>query len=133
MTYNDILSLKINDFIEHVFSYLAPIDVDFSSPQSTENVSARLANMANIMVYFAEIDSRLSSAKRLAKWDADDTTTEDKKYKKRKYEDLVDKEKVIARAISTLEMQYKALNRAILIYFESKNDNYMPGSVSNRF
>ena len=54
---------------------------------------------------------------------------EEKKKQKRKYEDMVDKEKILQSASRGLETQYRAINRALTVWLEASRDRYMPDSI----
>ena len=116
-SYEEWLALPSNDFITKVYEMVPSIEFSFDDPSSLSNAGMAMANMANIIVFLSEIEARCAVRKRSLKEDKDN---------KRAYEEMVDKERVVNGAIHALEIQYRAINRALTVYLDGNKDRFMP-------
>lgn len=129
-TYQQLLDMPARQFINYIYHYLPKIELNADDPDSMTAAGNRMAEMANILVFFSQAEAYAGLAKRDAKWAADEAENpEEKKKQKRKYEDMVDKEKILQAASKGLETQYRAINRALTVWLEASRDRYMPDSI----
>lgn len=129
-TYQQLLDMPARQFINYIYHYLPKIELNADDPDSMTAAGNRMAEMANILVFFSQAEAYASLAKRDAKWAADEAEDPDEKKKqKRRYEDMVDKEKILQAASKGLETQYRAINRALTVWLEASRDRYMPESI----
>lgn len=129
-TYQQLLDMPAKQFINYIYHYLPKIEINVDDPDSMTAAGGRMAEMANILVFFSQAEAYAGLAKRDAKWAMDEAESpEEKKRQKRKYEDMVDKEKILQSASRGLETQYRAINRALTVWLEASRDRYMPDSI----
>lgn len=129
-TYQQLLDMPARQFINYIYHYLPKIELNADDPDSMTAAGNRMAEMANILVFFSQAEAYAGLAKRDAKWASDEAEDPDEKKKqKRKYEDMVDKEKILQAASKGLETQYRAINRALTVWLEASRDRYMPDSI----
>lgn len=129
-TYQQLLDMPAKQFINYIYHYLPKIEINVDDPDSMTAAGSRMAEMANILVFFSQAEAYAGLAKRDAKWAVDEAESpEEKKKQKRKYEDMVDKEKILQSASRGLETQYRAINRALTVWLEASRDRYMPDSI----
>lgn len=130
-SYKSILEQSTDEFIDYLYGYIPTVDMNINDMLTMQTAGERMMHISNIIVFLSELEARAGLLKREAKWEADESkNTDEKKAKKKKYEDMVDKEKIISKAIHSLEIQYRAINRALTVYMDTNKDQYMPQGLS---
>lgn len=115
LTYEDILSLDTASFLIHMQLYQIAISTEITSSDGAKDASRTLGDLSNL---YSDLSALLSAAKI------------QKRIKKREketalYEDLIDKEAIIEVTLKSLDLQYKALSKAISLYMENMKELYM--------
>ena len=127
----DILQMNQDDFVAYIFNMIPQIHVDYDNPDSMLKAGAALGDCANIYAFFVQLKAMSLIGKRYMKRkESEAQDEEEKKRWKRCYEDLLDKETILGDACKTVDIEYRAVNRALTVYIDTTRDRYMPDSIT---
>ena len=120
-TYAQIVEMEPEEFIDYIYQYVPRIKMNAETIESVRAGASQMSRISDVMVFFTQIQAKINVRKRNLKWEADEAKSKGQEAeKKRSYEMMVDKDKVMDGAIKALDIQYRSINRAITVWMEDE-------------
>lgn len=114
LDYHQALDLEPLELLEYLETAKEPVIIIISGGEEAQQASQLLQVLAKTHAYFSTLLSYAKIEKR----------TLARKGKGSKYEDMIDKEAIIANAMSSLDLQYKAVSKSLSLYMDEMSSYF---------
>lgn len=114
LDYHEALDLDPLDLLTYLETAKEPVIIIISGGEEAQQASQLLQVLAKTYSYFSTLLSYAKIEKR----------TLARKGKGPKYEDMIDKEAIISNAISSLDLQYKAVSKSLSLYMDEMSSYF---------
>lgn len=121
-SYLDILAMDPLVFLNYLEQFKIDVGCDVDSAESMSAAGKKLGAIANAYSLLTSLYSYAGVMKRQLSRDG----------KTSDYQDMVDKEEAVERTMKAVDMQYKALSKAITVHIENNKEMYYTDGVSFR-
>lgn len=122
MTYEEILKLKPPTFLTYLEQDRVEVHCAPDNAEEVVRAGQMLGELANRFSYLSSLHSCAAAMKRkLAREGSVDS-----------YQDMIDKQAAIRNAMDALDMQYRALSKAISIHMDNNRELYYTDGVRPR-
>ena len=118
-TYLEILQKDPYEFLSFLENFKAEIRINIQDEEQMRCAANDLADIANIFTFLSTLRDYAGIRKRELKRKKDSLP----------YEEMIDKEAALQSALKIVDLQYRAINKAINVFLDSKRQNNMSGRV----
>lgn len=116
-SYEDVLKMDSLVFAAHIDGFLSNIDISILTTEDAQAATTELGELSNRYAYFSSLSNHAKLYKRRLRRAGNVSD----------YEDMIDKEAMIADAMSSVDRQYRALSKAITVHIENNKELYLTG------
>ena len=116
-SYEDILKMDSLVFAAHIDGFLSNIDISILTTEDAQAATTELGELSNRYAYLSSLSNHAKLYKRRLRRAGNVSD----------YEDMIDKEAMIADAMSSVDRQYRALSKAITVHIENNKELYLTG------
>ena len=118
-SYLDILAMDPLVFLNYLEQFKTDVSCDVDSAESMSEAGKKLGIVANTYAFLTSLYSYAGVMKR--QLSRDGKTTD--------YQDMVDKEEALERTMKAVDMQYKALSKAITVHIENNKELFYTDGI----
>lgn len=116
-SYEDVLKMDSLVFAAHIDGFLSNIDISILTTEDAQAATTELGELSNRYAYLSSLSNHAKLYKRRLRRAGNVSD----------YEDMIDKEAMIADAMSSVDRQYRALSKAITVHIENNKELYLTG------
>ena len=116
-SYEDVLKMDSLVFAAHIDGFLSNIDISILTTEDAQVATTELGELSNRYAYLSSLSNHAKLYKRRLRRAGNVSD----------YEDMIDKEAMIADAMSSVDRQYRALSKAITVHIENNKELYLTG------
>lgn len=116
-SYEDVLKMDSLVFAAHIDGFLSNIDISILTTEDAQAATTELGKLSNRYAYLSSLSNHAKLYKRRLRRAGNVSD----------YEDMIDKEAMIADAMSSVDRQYRALSKAITVHIENNKELYLTG------
>lgn len=116
-SYEDVLKMDSLVFAAHIDGFLSNIDISILTTEDAQAATTELGELSNRYAYLSSLSNHAKLYKRRLRRAGNVSD----------YEDMIDKEAMIAEAMSSVDRQYRALSKAITVHIENNKELYLTG------
>lgn len=116
-SYEDVLKMDSLVFAAHIDGFLSNIDISILTTEDAQAATTELGELSNRYAYLSSLSNHAKLYKRRLRRAGNVSD----------YEDMIDKETMIADAMSSVDRQYRALSKAITVHIENNKELYLTG------
>lgn len=110
----EILSKDAASFIKFLESYHFQVNCHLETVDDMSGAAEMLGNLANLNAYFTTLYAYAGILKRQLKREG----------KTEEYQNMIDKEAILEKYLKAVDMDYRAVNRAVQIRMENNRELY---------
>lgn len=116
-SYEDVLKMDSLVFAAHIDGFLSNINISILTTEDAQAATTELGELSNRYAYLSSLSNHAKLYKRRLRRAGNVSD----------YEDMIDKEAMIADAMSSVDRQYRALSKAITVHIENNKELYLTG------
>lgn len=116
-SYEDVLKMDSLVFAAHIDGFLSNINISILTTEDAQAATTELGELSNRYAYLSSLSNHAKLYKRRLRRAGNVAD----------YEDMIDKEAMIADAMSSVDRQYRALSKAITVHIENNKELYLTG------
>lgn len=116
-SYEDVLKMDSLVFAAHIDGFLSNIDISILTTEDAQAATTELGELSNRYAYLSSLSNHAKLYKRRLRRAGNVSD----------YENMIDKEAMIADAMSSVDRQYRALSKAITVHIENNKELYLTG------
>lgn len=116
-SYEDVLKMDSLVFAAHIDGFLSNIDISILTTEDAQAATTELGELSNRYAYLSSLSNHAKLYKRRLRRAGNVSD----------YEDMIDKEAMIADAMGSVDRQYRALSKAITVHIENNKELYLTG------
>ena len=121
-SYLEILEMDPLPFLTYLEQFKTDVSCAIEDAQAMQDAGNKLGVVANHYSFLTSLSSYAGVKKRQLSRDG---RTMD-------YQDMVDKEEALERTMKAVDMQYRALSKAITVHIENNKELYMTDGYAGR-
>ncbi len=123
LTYEQILLQEPDEFLKYIGQFKTIVNCRIDTVEDLANASASLGKLTNIERQLADMQAMAVILKRRLNRESENDKFDE--LKRLMYEDMIDKEKILAIITKSISEQARSLSKAITAYMEGNKELYM--------